>query len=282
MTRAIRPGRCRPLLGALRAGLASGGLALAVLAPLGCAPSEPANSALDYSGNAKQAYERALAEFEDENWEAATRLFEEVQHDYGYSRFARLAELRLADIAYAQQRFPEAATAYRGFASQYPNDPEVSYARYRVATSLYEQLQGNALMPPLYERDLGVVLDARASLAKFLDDAPNSKHAPELRHMLLVVTDLLTRHELHVARYYLRQDQFDAVVSRIDHALKEYPNSGLEPEALVLLGETYLKMKKPEDAAAAFRRVLTSYPTSPFTQPAQNFLDFMAAHPEGG
>ena len=66
--------------------------------------------------------------------------------------------------------------------------------------------------------------------------------------MLEVVTGLLARHELYVARFYLDRDNFDAAVARCEYALTNYSGLGLEPEALVLLGETYLKMKETEKA----------------------------------
>jgi outer membrane protein assembly factor BamD len=93
--------------------------------------------------------------------------------------------------------------------------------------------------------------------------------------MLEVVTGLLVRHELYVARFYLGRDEFQAAAARCQYALTNYEGSGLEPEALVLLGETYLKMKEQEKARAAFQLVLDKYPDSPFTVPARRFLGFI-------
>ena len=86
---------------------------------------------------------------------------------------------------------------------------------------------------------------------------------------------LLARHELYVARFYLRRDNFDAAVARIKFALNRYAKSGLDPEAIVLLGETYLKMKKRDDARKAFEQVLSEHSSSPFSVPARRFLATM-------
>jgi outer membrane protein assembly factor BamD len=90
--------------------------------------------------------------------------------------------------------------------------------------------------------------------------------------MLSVVTGRLMRHELYVAQYYLKRGEFDAAVSRAQYALKNYNGSGLEAEALVLLGETYLKMHKAPEARAAFKEMLAKYPAAPFSNTAKNFL----------
>ena len=79
------------------------------------------------------------------------------------------------------------------------------------------------------------------------------------------------RHELYVARFYLREDRFDATIARIDHALKLYPGSALEAEALVLKGETLLKMNKPADARAVFQKVIDAY-GGPFAVSARRFI----------
>jgi outer membrane protein assembly factor BamD len=85
------------------------------------------------------------------------------------------------------------------------------------------------------------------------------------------------RHELYVARFYLNVGNFEAAVARAQYALRNFDGSGLEPEAMVLLGETYLKMKKNTEARETFNRVLTMYPESPFSVPARSFLNEMTA-----
>lgn len=240
--------------------------------PSGCAAPKAAESPLRYTENAKRAYFEALDAFFDHDWEYATQLFNDVKRKYSYSRYARLAELRLADIAYHQEKFAEAAGLYKSFVTDYPNDPEVPYARYRIAKSEFIQSGASILLPPLEERDLANIRDAHVSLRALVADYPGSKHGPEVRYMLEFVTGLLSRHELYVARFYLNRDNFDAAVARCQYALATYPDSGLEPEALVLLGETYLKMHEQAKARATFQLVLDKYPDSAFTVPARRFL----------
>jgi outer membrane protein assembly factor BamD len=248
-------------------------LGLSALAGFGCASNEgEAQSALDYTDNAKHDYEVALAAFEDKNWELANELLSEVKRKYAYSRYARLAELRLADANFQQEKFAEAISGYKEFVHDHPNDPEVPYARYRVAKGEYESVSQSIMLPPLEERDLASVNDALATLRNYLSDYPKSEHGEELRYMLDVVLGLLARHELYVARYYLGSGRFDAAVMRCEYALKNLKSSGLEPEALVLLGEIYMKQKRRKDAREVLTRLLTEYPESAFAVPAKNFL----------
>ncbi len=259
------------------------GLALACwlgLGPAGCRGSDrQAESPLRYAENARREYEEALKVYFDRDWEEAVTLMQEVKRKYGYSRYARLAELRIADASFHQEKYPEAVTAYKAFVHDYPNDPEVPYARYKVARSLYEESSQSLLMPPLEERDLASVNDAHATIREFLADYPNYKRMREMEHMLEVVTGMLVRHELYVARFYLARDNFKAAVARCQYALRNFEDSGLEPEAMVLLGETYLRMKQRKKARAVFEHVLTRYPESPFSLPARRFLGSLAPRP---
>lgn len=243
------------------------------LTALACASTEGnAETALDYTDNARRDYEAALEAFEDKNWELADELLNEVKRKYAYSRYARLAELRLADANFQQEKFAEAISGYKEFVHDHPNDPEVPYARYRVAKGEYDTVSQSILLPPLEERDLASVNDALATIKSYLSDYPGSEHAEEMRYMLDVVLGLLARHELYVARYYLNEGRFEAAVMRCEYALKTFKSSGLEPEGMVLLGEIYMKQKRKKDAREVLNKLLSLYPESAFSVPAKNFL----------
>jgi outer membrane protein assembly factor BamD len=251
-------------------------LALAFPGVTACDKENRAVSAFDYSEKAKRDYDDAMDDFDAKNWESARQKLAEVKRNYGYSRYARLAELRLADADYEQDKFAEATAGYKAFVHDYPNDPEIPYARYKVTMTQYDAVSASILLPSLEERDLAYVNDAHTSIRAFLDDYPNSEHAPQLAYMQAVVTGLLARHELYVARFYLSRDKFPAAVARIQYSLRSYPNSGLEPEGLVMLAEVYLKTKEPAKARTVLELVLTRYPTSPFVVPAKHFLARLA------
>lgn len=247
----------------------------AALAPaLGaCAQAPPVpKNALEYTENAKRAYDQAMEEYFDHDWESVVPRMEAIKRDYAYSRYARLAELRIADANYMQEKYAEAISGYKGFTHDYPNDPEVPYARYKICKAQFESSSDTILLPPLEERDLVQVMDAYTSIRQYLGDYPESKYDRELRYFLEIVTGVLARHELYVARFYLADDRFDAALVRIEFSLRNYSDSGLEPEALVLLGEVYLKKHDPAKARAAFQKVLGQYPDSPFVLPARRFL----------
>lgn len=257
-------------------------LGCAALGGLGCASGpERAVSAAEFQANAQSAYEEALRSFYDQDWVNVPPLMEEVKKEYAGTRWARLAQLRIADAKYHQGSYAEAVTAYREFLRDFPNDPEVQYARYRVVLCQFAARGESILAPPLEERDLVNVRDAEETITAFLRDYPDYKERDRLLYMQSWTRGMLARHELYVARFYLRQDNFEAALARTEYALARIGATGLEPEALVLLGEIHLQGGHRSEALAAFEIVLRRFPDSPFAAVAKKFVEFMMGSDAG-
>ena len=256
------------------------------LAPLGCEGTEP-KTALGYTADAKRAYEAAMEEFTAHNWLEATAKMREIKRKYSYSKYARLAELRIADSDFMQEKFADAIREYRQFVHDHRSDAEeVSYARSKIAEAEFSQISDSIILAAGEERDQAVVYDAYKELRGYLHDYPDAKESKHMRELLTEVTARLVRHELYVARFYLQRDNYEAAVLRIQYALRNFApgletskageqTSGLEPEALLLLGETYLKMHKWPEARAQFEIILNHFQQSGLILPARNFLGWM-------
>lgn len=263
-----------PFAQALRAGrVLALGLVLAG-SVVGCDKGAKAPiSAAQFQANAQAAYEQALEYFLDRDWFRSNQLMEEVKREYAGTRWARLAQLRIADAYFRQKEFPDAITAYRTFLRDHPSDEDVPYARYRVILCQFESRGETIMAPPLEERDLANVRDASAGIDAFLRDYPAYPERERVLYMRSWVRGMLARYELYVARYYLSKDKYDASLARIEYTLDNYKDTGLEPEALVLLGETQMKKGKLDEARVAFEIVLERYPDSGFAEPARRFLE---------
>src|SRR4051812_30071598 len=102
----------------MRAGSIAVSFALALVLVGGSACTATVNGvnrSLTYTDDAKKAYDEALQAFRDKDYESARPLFEEVKKLFPQSRYARLAELRLADVEFAQGKYSDAISSYRGY-----------------------------------------------------------------------------------------------------------------------------------------------------------------------
>jgi Outer membrane lipoprotein len=107
---------------------------------------------------------------------------------------------------------------------------------------------------------------------RFLHDFPESEHVEDAQRVERDVLALLARHELYVAGFYLGRDRPQAAVMRIETLLANYSGSGVEPEAMLLLGRVYLHMRDRTQAQRAFEGIITDFPESGFATQARDYL----------
>src|SRR6185503_12792167 len=134
---------------------------------------------VDYSVSAQQNYERGLKELEEEDWIAAAKYFSFIKSRFPYSKYAVLAELRLADAEFGAGQYLEAIDSYKLFIKFHPTHDQVvnGYAAFRIGEAYYKQLPGDFwLLPPSYEKDQSATEDAEEELRGFLEKYPDSPH----------------------------------------------------------------------------------------------------------
>lgn len=250
-------------------------LVLALPALGGCSASTNlgGQGRLRYGDNAQQNYEGALLAFRRGNCLDADPVFRRIRREFPYSRFAALSELRIADCKFEGGQYPEAISAYRRFVRFRPSHSQVSYARFRIAESHFEQIPEDWLLaPPSHERDQGPTREALRQLRRFILDFPEDDRVAEANQMVGKALRLLAQHELYVARFYLRQDAYPATVGRLRLLLTSFEGSGVEAEAMLLLGQTYLRMGDRRLARQTFQELVRRYSESEEAEPAQSHL----------
>ena len=279
-------------------------LASLSLAAAACEVAPPPKVAVNYTADAKRAYDVAFAEFESHNWLEAQALLKDVKRKYSYSKYARLAELRLADADFEQEKFAEALRGYKQFVHDHKGDAEeVQYARARAAETQYREIGDSFIMPATEERDQASVIDSYKEVVSYLRDFPEGRESPRVCLLLGDVTARLVRHEMYVARFYLNKGNYDAAVLRLQYAMRNYAGDqpcsttakplppgtpeispiikttppryesfGLAPDTLLLLGETYMKMQRWAEARQSFDAIVSRYAESTICVQATRYL----------
>jgi outer membrane protein assembly factor BamD len=228
---------------------------------------------LGYAGDAKRAYTMALEQFYDEDCFEADPLLRRVRREFPYSRFAALADLRIADCQFMEGNYAEAIQTYNQFVRYRPSHVEVPYARYQVARANYEQIPGEWLLsPPAYERDQYYAQETLRLLRRFMLDFPEDPLVAPARRMAEEAIELLAAHEMYAARFYFDRDHARAAAGRLRTLLRSYPGSSREPEALLLLGRSYEDLEDWPRARAAFRELVKRFPDEASADSARDRL----------
>src|SRR5215208_1041620 len=174
--------------------------------------------AVEYSVSAQKNYEKGLKELEGKDWVAASKYFAFIKSRFPYSKYAVLAELRLADAEFGAEQYLEAIDSYRLFIKFHPTHEMVAngYASFRIGESYYKQLPSDFwLIPPSFEKDQSSTEDAGDEIQRFLDKYPDSPYRKQARIILDRVARRLAAHEWYVAQYYWNRDKPMGAVLRL-------------------------------------------------------------------
>ncbi len=249
-------------------------IVLVVCHMIACAGPER-SSVVNYSDTPGQNFDKAEKKFEAKNWLAARKYYAFVKSEFPYSKYAVLAELRLADVAFSAERFLAAADKYKLFVRLHPSHEKVKsgYASFRIVESYTKTLPGDVwILPPSYEKDHSASLDAIRHCKAFLESYPKSRYHKKAEQILKELHLRMAKHEWYVARYYWKQGKAMGTVLRLRRLLDRYSGVGLDGDALWLLGQAYVKVKMPDRAKRAWKRLVTEYPHHGKANDAQRAL----------
>jgi outer membrane protein assembly factor BamD len=87
-------------------------LVIAVLGLAVACGGKSGGGSVEYSVSAQKNYEKGLKELEDKDWVAASKYFGFIKSRFPYSKYAVLAELRLADAEFGAEQYLEAIDSY--------------------------------------------------------------------------------------------------------------------------------------------------------------------------
>lgn len=226
---------------------------------VGCSSSDKFDTSTP-EGAFKQA-----EEFEkDERYEEAAARYTDVKNKFPYSKLATQAELKLADVQYKREAYIEAQSAYQLFKEFHPKHPQADYVTFRLAMSYFNQL------PSSIDRDLTVAEKAILYFDEVLGTYGSSSHAEEARKKRTEALKMLAQKELYIANFYAKRKKFDSAVKRYETVLKNYPNLGLDAEALLGAARSAIKAGEKDRGNQHLKTLHSQFPNSDEARRAKN------------
>jgi outer membrane protein assembly factor BamD len=153
--------------------------------------------------------------FEDEDYKDALKAFTTLKERYPYSRYAILAELKVADAHFYREEYPEAISAYEDFIHLHPKNEVIPYVLYQIGASYYEQLLSE-------DRDQTHTYQAIIAFERLLKEQPDSAYGSKARERIQDCRKLLAEHELYVANFYYKSKHYRAALVRFESVLAGY------------------------------------------------------------
>jgi len=253
------PGRCF-----LLSVLAMSGLCL--IGTISCTAFETnlQDTEVDQKDTARQNFEAAEAAFKSERFNEAVKYFELVKNKFPYSKYAVLAELRMADTHFEREKWLEAADAYRIFVRFHPRHEEVAYATYRVAVSHGRAIENNVAWLPFVdatEKDQSSAKDTIRACDDFLTRFADDARAAEVRTLRISARGRLAEVDLYAARFYETRERWQGAIWRYQRVGEEFGDTTQAPGALLKAGQLAEKeLGDAQQARVLYERLVREHP----------------------
>ncbi|MEE8166194.1 MAG: outer membrane protein assembly factor BamD, partial [Myxococcota bacterium] len=196
------------------------------------------------------------------DYDGAIESFQSIIDNYPYSEFELLAQLRIADAYFSDQRYEEALAYYQDFADLHPQHERVPYTRLRAALCHFNQIES-------IDRDQNAAHRATEALELLLRGHPYADETREGEEMMLVLRTRLALHILQIADFYRERSQWQSAAARYRRVIDEYPGLGLDSRALFRLGLCLQAMRRQDEALRLYHVVVENYGDSPSARGAR-------------
>lgn len=198
-------------------------------------------------------------------WDKAIKLLETLEAKYPFGRFAQQAQIDIAYSYWKNNDHGSALAACDRFIKLYPNHSHLDYVLYLKGLVNFNEdigLLGNVSRQDPTERDNRAARESFDSFKSLLLRFPESKYADDARLRLRYLVGALSQYEIHVARYYMRRGAYLAAANRAQFAIKTYPNTPAQEEALFIMVKAYEQMGLTDLRDDAKRILDKTYPNS--------------------
>ncbi len=159
------------------------------------------------------------------NYTSAIKNFEQLKDWYPFSKYAILAELKIADAYYHLKNYAEAIQAYEEFEQLHPRNEATPYVIYQIGRCYYEQIDS-------IDRDQTPAHKALDVFQRLNRQYPNDPHALRSRTHITRCIQSLAEHEFYVGQFYFKSKHYKAALGRFMAVVTEYPDVGVHHQAL--------------------------------------------------
>ena len=197
----------------------------------------------------------------------ALRYYQRLVARFPYGPYTEQAQLELAYAQYRGNKLEDATSTINRFIRTYPAHKEIAYAYYLKA--LINFGYGNSIITRLAgldmtQRDLDGMHQSFNDFNELLRRYPNSRYAADSRQRMIYLRNLMARHEINVALFYLDRRAYVAAANRGKYVLENYAQSQHDGDAMAVMAEAYKQLHQEKLETDSLRVLRLNYPQHPY------------------
>ncbi|NIS75933.1 MAG: outer membrane protein assembly factor BamD [Deltaproteobacteria bacterium] len=223
-----------------------GMLFLAVLS--GCSGAKIKEKSSD-----REVFQAAESLIADEEYIDAITILKEMINDHASSPLLENAYFEIGRAYYLDEQNVEAEVALDDFTRLYPDSKLMPAALLLKGRNLERDREKAG-------RDQS---NTEGAIALYTQIVEKHEGSPEAKKAILRIKELkndLARHEVLIARFYIKLKKLPSAEKRLKVAFEKYSDTKTAPEIVNLLAETYLSENKSEEARKLLEFMENYYP----------------------
>ena len=190
----------------------------------------------------QQYYEIAQSRMKASNYFSAIEALEMIVTRYPFGRYAEQAQSELIYAHYMNGDDEASYSSAETFIRMHPRHPNIDYAYFMRGITNYtrdKSFFARLFQSTLQRRDISGAKQSFAELTEFLMRFPESQYAPYANQRLIYLRNMIARHELTAAEYYIKRKAYIASLRRAKYVIENIPNSSENLRALYILQQSY-------------------------------------------
>ena len=154
----------------------------------------------------------AMDSYENGNYATAIEKFQKLKDYYPFSKYAILAELKIADAHYQREAYEEAIFEYENFERLHPRNEAIPYVIYQIGMCYYDQISTP-------DRDQTSARKALETFQRLMKQFPKDQYSRRSEEKISKCLKSIVVHTYGIGIFYYKTKHFKAALQRfnVDH-----------------------------------------------------------------
>ena len=218
------------------------GCLLAALMLIGCSSLQQRIDKLLGREEAHTAQELAwngMEDYENGKYADSIEKFQKLKDYYPFSKYAILADLKIADAHYHREEYEDAIFGYENFEKLHPRNEAIPYVIYQIGMSYYDQISTP-------DRDQTAARKALETFQRLKKQFPQDEYARRSEEKITKCLKSLAESTYLIGVFYYRSNHFKAALQRFMSVVSDYPDVGYHQQALEYIAKCEASIAEEE------------------------------------
>ena len=177
--------------------------------------------------------------YESGRYDKAIEKFQKLKDYYPFSKYAILAELKIADAHYQREEYEEAIFAYENFEQLHPRNEAIPYVIYQIGRCYYDRIDTP-------DRDQTSARKALETFQRLIKQFPRDQYSTRAAEHIKTAQKSLVGHAYVVGVFYYNTKHYKAALHRFMSIISDYPDVGYHQRALEYIAKCEASIAREE------------------------------------